>query len=219
MLSLALGIAWLVGCTDVPSNGPTPPEVNSETRFMNADPNLTANLALDLGPAISGLGFGQATSHQTFPSGARKGVLSGEPDTLRIAMTTDQRATIIFLPTTGGFREILKVIERRIFDPPAVNPGKFQVVYVATDSTGGEGPAVDIRITGADTTLNLTNSAFKFVSGYKNIPSGSYTVDVFAGGDSTASATTTVNVGNSRYTSVIVSDATGALSFVDMADE
>ena len=218
MLSLALGLAWLVGCTDVPSNGPAPPEVNSESRFLNADANLTASLAFDLGPAVSGLAFGQATSHQTFPAGARIAAVSGE-DSLRIAMTTDQRATFIILPKTTDFREVLRIVERRIFDPPAVNPGKLQVVYVGADATGAAGPAVDIVVTGADTTLSLNNSAFKFSSGYQNIPAGSYTIDVFVGGDSTASATTTVAVGNSRYTSVIVSDATGALSFVDMADE
>ena len=60
--------------------------------------------------------------------------------------------------------------------------------------------------------------AYKAVSNYMNVPAGSYTIDVFAAGDTTAILSTTVDASNSRYTSVVVGDATGTMSFVNLSD-
>ncbi len=216
LLTAFLGAALLVGCTDVPGTGPTPPEVNSETRFINADPTLaSASIAFDLGPSVSGLAFGAATNHATYPSGARVGAVGA--DTLRLAMTTDQRATFVILPNTAGFQEAQKLIERRIFDAPAVTPGRIRVMHAAAPG-GAAGPAVDVQIAGVDTTITLTNMSFREVSTYQQVPSGTYTVSVFAAGDTVAATSSEVSVSNSRYTSIITADAAGALGLVDLAD-
>ncbi len=217
MLSVLLLVVWLVGCTDVPSNGPTPPTLEAEYRVLNASELSSADMTFDLGPAATGLGFGQANSHQTYPAGNRVGVIGGSGDTLRVAMTTDQRATVLVLPLTTTFREFIKLVERRIFDPAQTATGKVRVVHGAATTTGA-GPDVDVTVAGSDTSITLSGMSFKDVGSYLSIPSGTYTVSVFAAGDSTAATSASVDVGNARSTSVLVSDASGALSLVSLSD-
>ncbi len=216
----SLCLAWLVGCADVSSTGPTPPEFFSEYRFLNADSDLgDVNISLDLGPSVSGLGFMDANSHQTYPSGNRLGVLSNG-DSLRIAMTSEQRATVMILPRTGATREFIKLIERRIFDPPTTSSGRLRVAHavVTTDADGNlvPAPSVDVTITGADTVaveaLEYTDN-----SGYLELTPGNYTLSVVATGDSTVLATTDVAVSNARATSVLAGDL-GAAAWINMQD-
>ncbi len=217
MLSALLSLAWLVGCTDVPSNGPTPPTLEAEYRVLNASELASVDMTFDSGPAASGLGFGQANSHQTYPAGNRVGVIGGSGDTLRVAMTTDQRATVLVLPLTSSFREFIKLVERRIFDPAQTATGRVRFVHgAAADSTAG--PDVDVTLAGSDTTITLSGISFRDVGGYQSVPSGTYTLSVFAAGDTTATTSVSVDVGNTRSTSVLVSDASGALSLVNLSD-
>ena len=77
---------------------------------------------------------------------------------------------------------------------------------------------MDVTFAGSDTTITLSGMSFKNVGNYLSIPAGSYTVSVFAAGDTVAATSTTLDVGNSRYTSVLTSDASGALSLVNLSD-
>lgn len=218
MLTIMLMVAWLVGCTDVPTTAPDPIEVNSEFRFLNAAGDLNSvDLVFDLGPNVSGLAFQSTTDHATYPSGARVGAASNG-DTLRIAMTTDQRATVLILPLTNPFREILKLIERRIFDDATTSTARIRVVHVAADGANAGGD-LDVTITGADTSITVSGLSFKGNSGYFNVPAGSYQLDAFAAGDTNVVFTTTITAATSRYTSVITGDlGGGAAAFVNMAD-
>ena len=223
MLTIMLMVVWLVGCTDVPSTAPDPIEVNSEYRFLNAAPDLNSvDLSFDLGPAVSGLAFQASNSHATYPSGARVGVASSG-DTLRIAMTTDQRATVLILPLTESFREFIKLIERRIFDPATTPTARIRVVHVAVDSAAVDtviaGSALDVTITGTDTSITVSGLTYKGNSGYFSVPAGSYQLDVFAAGDTNAVMTTTITAATSRYTSVITGNlGGGTAAFVNLAD-
>lgn len=215
MLVILLFSAWLTSCVDVSSTGPTPPEFNSEYRFLNGAADLgNVSISFDLGDAVSSLDFGAANSHQTYPSGNRLAVVSNG-DSLRIAMTSEQRATVLILPLTGTVREFVKLIERRIFDPAGTSTARIRVAHagLAGAAAGGD---LDVTVAGADTSFTWTVSYRGFTS-YAQVPAGSYTLTATASGDSVAVATTTVNLSNSRYTSVITGDVS-APSFVDLSD-
>ena len=212
LLTILVFSAWLLSCVDVPSTGPTPPEINSEFRFLNAAADAgNVSFSFDLGDAISGLDFGEASSHQTYPSGNRLAVLSNG-DSLRIAMTAEQRATVVLLPKTLATREFVKLIERRIFDPAGTAQIRVAHAGLAGAAAGGD---LDVTVVGADT-FTVTVS-YRGVSDYASVPAGSYTLTATASGDTVAVATTTVDVSNSRSTSVIIDDVS-APSFVNLSD-
>ncbi len=157
MLMLLLCVAWLVGCVDVSSTGPDAPVINSEFRFLNAAGDLgDVNITLDLGNAVSSLAVGATNTHQTYPSGNRLAVLSNG-DSLRIAMTAEQRATVMILPLSApdATREFIKLVERRIFDSadvPAVD------VTIPINDTSG--------VNHGDTTFSAaTVGKLRFVNG------------------------------------------------------
>lgn len=212
MLILFVVAAWLVSCVDVPSNGPTPPEFNSEFRFVNAAKDLgSVTLTVD-GQSQGTLDYMGATGHAVYPSGNRVAVLSNG-DTLNVAMTTDQRATVVLLPKSGASREFAKLIERRTFDPSSTPTARVRLFHAAT---AGD---IDVTVAGADTSVTKS-LAFKDNSGYLNIPAGSYTISVFASGDTTAMATTTISATNIRQTTIIGGDASaGSVDLINLSDE
>ncbi|MFQ5650086.1 MAG: DUF4397 domain-containing protein [bacterium] len=210
MLTTLLCVAWLVGCTDVPSTGPPTPEFNSEFRFLNAAGDLAdVSIVFDTGPAVNGLGFGTANTHQTYPSGNRVATLSSG-DTLRVAMTSDQRATVMLMDKTGATREFIKLIERRIFDPATTSAALFRGVHASPDA--GD---IEFTVTGADTVSGT--ASFKDVSPYLSVTAGDYTLTVTtASGDT---LTTSLSLSNMRHTGVLVgSSAAGTLALVGLDD-
>jgi hypothetical protein len=215
LVTIVVVPVWLISCVDVSSTGPTPPDFNSEFRFLNAAADLgNVSISFDLGDAVSVLGFGAANSHQTYPSGNRIGALSSG-DSLRVAMTAEQRATVVILPLTGTVREFIKMIERRIFDSAATSGARIRVAHAGL-AGAAEGGDLDVTIAGADTSLTVMVS-YRDVSGYASVPAGSYTLTAMASGDTVAVATTTVDLSSARYTSVITGDVS-APSFVDLSD-
>jgi len=219
MSVMLVSLALLAGCADVPSSAPPPIEVNSEYRFLNADPGITASITFDLdeAPAVSGLAYTQATEHAVYPAGSRVGEVNDQ-DTIRVAMTTDQRGTIVLLPMTESFREVVKLVERRIFDPNEIPNPRIRVAHAASNA-GAAGPAVDVEIVGADTTVSASNIAFRGASNYLTVYPGTYAVNVYAAGDTTVILSTNVEVSNTRYTSVVVGDVdAGSLQFVNLTD-
>ncbi len=249
VLTLLLCAAWFVGCADVSSTGPTPPEFFSEYRFLNADSDLgDVNISLDLGPSVSGLEFMEANPHQTYPSGNRVGIIPSTNDTLRIAMTSDQRATVMLLPQTGATREFIKLIERRIFDPAAVQPA--DVTLPINDTTGAHladttfvnasigklrlvqgvpDAAYDFTITGAsiplsDTTL-IENQAvlaaqdYRTIGPYTSLPVGDYTVTAVASDDTTATEAASTQVSlASMRMTSVLVQTSDGVAFVNLED-
>lgn len=204
-------MAWLVGCTDVDSNGPTPPEFFSEYRFVNGAEDAGAiGITLDLGPAVSNLDYQGTSSHQTYPSGNRLGVTSSG-DSLRIPMTSDQRATIVVLPLSGAGapREFQKFIERRVFDPPGTSGAWIRVAHAA------KAGAVSVTLTGADTTITGVAVTTRSAMTYAAVPSGSYEVAVALGTDTLR---TTVQATNTRQTTYVLGDTSSALVLLDVVD-
>lgn len=248
MLALLLSVAWLVGCVDVPSNGPEAPVIESEYRFLNVASDLASvSIDMDLGPDISGLAFGSATSHGTYPSGNRSAAIAGD-ETIPVAVTAEQRATIMLLPKTGDIREFVKLIERRIFDLAALPVG--DITLAINDTTGAHiadttfsgatvgalrvvtavpGATYDITIQGENTTLASTdvidNSfasagvAYRTVGDYKSYRVGSYTISVAASADpTTVLATKQVTLGASRQTCVVASDGGSGIQILSLED-
>lgn len=214
MLALLVSLAWLVGCTDVSSTGPEAPVINSEFRFLNAAEdlgNVSISFILSDAPDVGGLGVGDSNTHQTYPSGNRTGVLS-TGDTLRIPMTGEQRATVVLLPDTEGFRDFVKLIERRIFDPSDTAPEALARFAHASPDAGD----ATVTLVGADTTITWTVS-YRNQSGYATIPAGTYAMTIATASGDTLEASTELT--NMRQTAVLLgSSSAGTLQTVNLDD-
>ncbi len=216
ILSSLLLSVWLMSCIDVSSTGVTPDLLKSEFRFLNAAADAGSvgfTFALAGQPAVGALDFGESNSHQTYDSGSRSATLSNG-DAFIIAMSAEQRATVVLLPMTLSTREFVKLIERRTFDNPSTLTSGIRVVHagLAGAAAGGD---LDVTFASADTSVTRTVS-YRGVSDYARVPAGSYTVTVTASGDTTVVATTTVDV-STRATSVIIGDVS-APSFANLVD-
>lgn len=205
--------AWLMSCADVPSTGPTPPELVAQFRFIHAAVDLgDVGVAVD-GASVGNVAYKSALPYTEFPAGGRVAVLSNG-DTLRIAMESYKRGSVVILPKTGPVREFIKLSERRIFDPINTGEAWLRVVHAA------EAPDVDVKIAGDDTTITLAATAYKTATDYLRVPAGSYTITVTAAGDTTALLTSSLSAANKRQTSVILgSTSAGTLALMNLADD
>ncbi|MGH7596684.1 MAG: DUF4397 domain-containing protein [bacterium] len=206
--------AGLMSCADVPSTGPQPPNLIAQFRFVHAAGDLgNVGVVVD-GAAVGSLAFKAALPYTEFPAGSRVAVLSNG-DTLRIAMESYSRGTVVILPKAGPVREIIKLSERRVFD--SVNTGEawLRIVHAA------EVPNLFVKIVGPDT-VRLSDTAFSNATNstnYLRLPAGNYTISVATAADTTTIlASATLNAVNKRQTSVILRSA-GALELVNLADD
>ncbi len=205
--------AWLMSCADVPSTGPTPPALISQFRFLHAAGDLgSIGVAVD-GSSIGSIAFEGALPYTEFPSGARVAVLSNG-DTLRVAMESYKRGTVVILPKTGPVREFMKLSERRVFDPVNTNLALVRIVHAA------EAPDLDVRIAGPDTTITLRALSYRSATEYLQIPAANYTIIVSAAGSTTALLTSTLSAVNKRQTSVLMgSTSANTAALVNFTDD
>ncbi len=203
--------AGLMSCADVPSTGPQPPNLISQFRFVHAAGDLgNVGVAVD-GAAIGSFAFKAALPHTEFPAGSRVVALSNG-DTLRIAMESYSRGTVVILPKAGPVREMIKLSERRVFDPVNTGEAWLRVVHAA------EAPNLFVKIAGPDT-VRLSDTAFESATNYLQLPVGNYTISVATTADTTAIlASATINAVNKRQTSVILGSA-NALELVNLTDD
>lgn len=214
-LLLLLAAIWLMGCADVPSTGPTPPDLISEYRFVNAagDVSNTVGISVD-GASVGNVAFKGVVPHTQFPAGSRLTVLS-TGDSLLVSMESYRRGTLVILPKTGPVREAIKLFERRVFDPANTNTALLRIVHAA------QAPELFVKIAGASRTVRLNNRAFNSESGYLALPVGNYTITVAAASDTaTVLASTTFDAANKRQTSIILGSASAqTLALVNLADD
>lgn len=225
--------ALLVGCADVPSTGPTPPELKAEFRFVNAAADLDGSAVSVDGAGVGTLaGSGSVLAYRTYDSGSRTVTIGSESVT--ISMETDWRGTVFLMPqvTIGDLttRQFVKVNERRVFDDPV---SKKEVV--AEDGTKSMENSPRFRFVNAvnaelpvDVTLWLNDSTeVDFASnvesqdydGYAFVDMADYTVYVMdhATGD-TLTSFATGSLSAKRYTAVIWGDA-GSVAGTTLADD
>ncbi len=203
MLTSSLAaVALLLGCADVPSTGPTPPDLRAEFRFVNAAPELgNVQVSVD-GVARGSIDFAGNLNHQSYPAGSRSVALSNG-ETQFVAMPTNARGTVVLLPAAAGApREFFNLAERRIFDAPrtALRVLNFNTTY-----------AVVVRVKAGADTVSTTNLAYKGDSGYQNLAAGTYDIEVKNAADGAVLTTTSVNVTTS-HTTMILGNAAVAVS-------
>lgn len=208
---ILLLMAGLMSCADVPSTGPQPPNLISQFRFVHAAGDLgSVGVAVD-GAAVGNFAFKAALPYTEFPAGSRLAVLSSG-DSLRIAMESYGRGTVVILPKTGPVREFIKLSERRVFDSASTGSALLRIVHAAA------APNLFVKIEGP-TTVRLNDAAFRSATNYLQLPAGSYTISVAAAEDTTTVlASATLNAVNKRQTSVILGSA-AALELVNLADD
>jgi hypothetical protein len=201
-----------MSCADVPSTGPEPPELIAEFRFVHAAGDLgKIGVKVD-GSNLGDVTFKGAIPHTEFPAGNRVAVLS-TGDTLRFAMESYKRGTVVILPKAGPLREFVKLSERRVFDPVNTSQALLRIVHAA------QAPELFVKIAGASRTVRLNGVAFKGDSDYLQVPAGNYTITVTAASDTaTVLAAATLEAANKRQTSVILG-STGGLELVNLTDD
>ncbi len=224
--------ALLVGCADVPSTGPTPPEFKAEFRFVNAAADLDGSAVSVDGANIGTLaGPGSALAYRSYNAGSRIVTITG--DSIIVSMETDWRGSVFLMPeiTIGEktTRQFVKVNERRIFDSPV---SKKEVV--AEDGTKTLEDAPRFRIVNAinaELPVNVTlwmndSTEVDFASdvesqkfdGYKFVDMASYTVYVTDAAGDTLTSFATGSLAAKRYTAVVWGTA-GAVSGITLADD
>ena len=197
MLMTVVAAAMLAGCADVPSTGPEVPDFKAEYRFVHAAGDLgSVEISVD-GVAQGTVDFTGNLSYKEFPAGNREVALSSG-ENQPISMPTNQRGTIVVLPSIdGAAHELLRFNERRIFDAPPVG---FRLINVNPQLT-----ASLVVSAGADTVVNTT-LGYKGVSGFHKVAAGSYALVVKNAEADTVMATSVLSVATS-HTSLIMGNA------------
>ena len=203
MASLA-AMTLLLGCADVPSTGPTPPDLRAEFRFLHAAPELGAVQVSVDGVGQGSVEFTNSTARGNFPAGSRDIDLSNGESQF-VAMATDLRGTVVLLPApAGGPREFFRLNERRIFDTPHT---AIRVVNFNPDRT------VAVAITSGTTEVAHFTLGYKQISDYQAVNAGTYTIEVKqTATDTTTLATTSVDVTTSHTTTIMGNASSVVLS-------
>jgi len=184
----------LLGCADVPSTGPTPPDLRAEFRFVHAAPELgSVQVSVD-GVTQGALNYSGSTAYQNYPAGSRAVTLSSGESQF-VAMSTDLRGTVVFLPAAPGApREFFRMTERRLFDTPGT------ALRVVNFNPARE---VQVLITTATDTSASVQLSYKQSSGYRAVAAGNYNVVVKDAAADTVVATTTVTVSTTHTTMIL----------------
>lgn len=215
VLIMVIGLLFIFSCADVPSTGPELPELTAEFRFLNAAYDAGQLEVLMDGSPIGTIAYKSIIPHARYFAGSRVVTLSTH-DTLRIAMATYRRGTMVILPKNGAVREYLRLIERRTFDAADADTGMVRLANAT-----GLAEALGLTIFNADASVSINRSLSSGAeTGYLRLPVGNYQIQVIAPADTTQAilATTSVSVTKNRKTSILVgADATN-LSFVNLED-
>ncbi|MGH7491439.1 MAG: hypothetical protein ACREOO_03485 [bacterium] len=203
MASLAAA-TLLLGCADVPSTGPTPPDLRAEFRFMHAAPELGAVQVSVDGVGQGSVDFSNSTPRSNFPAGSRSISLSNGESQF-VAMATDLRGTVVLLPAAPGApREFFRMAERRIFDTPQT---ALRLINFNPDRS------VVVNINSGTTAVATFTLGYKESSGYQAVNAGNYIIEVKeTETDTIALATTSVNVTTSHTTAILGNASSVVLS-------
>lgn len=214
LVVLCLGVVTtaFLSCVDIPSEGPEFPDFQSQTRFINAAPELgTAQVMLEptVGTGLqqfATLAFQDATDYQDIPSGDRLAKVASDADTGSVGLQADEVATVILFPRVGDSRRFRVFPERMRFE--ALPDSVGQVRFINTDTSS---VAYDITDTAAGTAV-VEGLTFQGSSGYIDLPANAYTFGIGS------AATVDVSVSNGqRFTVVIFADG-GTVSAVAFED-
>lgn len=215
VLIMVVGILVIGGCADIPSTGPELPELTAEFRFLNAAYDEGPLEVLVDGNSIGTIAYKSSLPHTRFFAGSRVVTLSTH-DTLRIAMATYRRGTMIILPKDGDVRGYLRLIERRTFDKVDADTGMVRLANAT-----GLADDLDLTIFNADTSVSINESlASEAETGYIRLPIGTYQIQAMSPTDTTQAilATTSITVTKNRKTSILVGADVTSLSFVNLED-
>jgi hypothetical protein len=211
LLLLVLVIVIGLNCADVPSTGPTPPELISKFRFVNAAADLgTISFAVD-DKAMGSLEYKASTATMDFPSGSHKITLSNN-ENLLVAMSSYRKGIVVITPKIDTVRSAINLGERRTFDPAETDTGMVRFVHAAAAPKD-----VTVKVEGAITVSK--DVTYKGDTGFLKMPFGDYAINVYESGGTTALLTTTISVSNKRLTCIVVGSDAANLGAVALLDE
>ncbi|MDZ7263519.1 MAG: DUF4397 domain-containing protein [candidate division KSB1 bacterium] len=211
LLMILIVIVIGLSCADVPSTGPTPPELISKFRFVNAAADLgTITFAVDE-KSMGSLDYKASTATMDFPAGSHEIILSNN-EKLLVAMSTYRKGIVVITPKIDTVRSAINLGERRTFDPAETDTGMVRFVHAAAAPKD-----VTVKVAGA---LNVSKDlTYKGDTGFIKMPFGDYTVSVFESGVANALLSTTISVSNKRLTCIVVGNDAANLGTVALLDE
>ena len=125
---VALVLAGLVGCVDLPESGFTPPDYQAEVRIVYADANFPPAITLSVAPGPAFTQFTdlpsgarlEATPYTSYDAGGKRIFVKDpqDPDTLVVTFGTETRGTLYVFPRLAPV-------------PPSVIPVGTRFRYVA----------------------------------------------------------------------------------------
>lgn len=185
VVGMTAGLFATAGCRIDNALGPTTNQ--AIVQFINAAPRYaTVDLFVDSTDAIPGMPYGNGSSIAVnAPTTPRKFTVRASTDTTVLAsspLIVANQATYALILTQHAVGAGLLILPDTVSPPPANQIG-LRIVNVAP-SAG----AVDVYITGSDSTLATpvaTNIPFEGVMNYQNVPAGTARLRVTAAGTKT----------------------------------
>lgn len=190
----------------------TPPGRLSFLHFSADAPAL--DIYVDGGRVASGLGFGQASAYRDLSAGPHRltVTIAGRLDALidtSVVVQSGLSATAVFSGLLNGNditppAQASQLIQRYLLIGDTATISSTVARLRVLHASPGSG-AFDVRIASADGSGLANNLTYGAVSGYLDLPSGSYTISVYAAGSANLIAQipgVIVNAGNA-YTLVL----------------
>lgn len=198
--AFVLIIALVSGCVDVPTEGPTPPPLKSEYRFIHAATDMGDVAVSVAGQPAGNVSFTGQIAHADYGAGTKEISLSNG-DKMLVSLSTDYRGTFVILNKEGAERTYLKLTERRMFDAVAWSDtaGTIRAVNCSPDA----GP-LDITVEGEGVSFSWASVPARGVGAAQIVKPGTYTVSVRLAGMPDVWSSTTVTVGKERNTVLVV---------------
>jgi hypothetical protein len=228
VLLSALLTGYVVGCVNVPANGPTPPDEKTQVRMVSLDPTLNpAVLAIASGPFTAGAlptysdltigNPGVPLDYQVLPAGGRKLFVRGvDTDTGAVTFGTDTRGTLYILPHRpkgGGF---VFASERYTFAVPGIADTTRIRFYnaLASQDTVDVYEAVDGQV--------VNDLAYSRFSTFKYVRNGAapknYYFTLYNNDTTNITAPVAITIGSHMQYTITVYDSLGRAKVLAMQD-
>jgi len=224
LVVICLGVitAAFLGCVDVPSDSPEFPDFRTQTRFINADPDLgTAQIMLeptqDAGlQSFASVAFQEDTGYRDVAAGTRRAKVAADPDTASLSLQSDAVNTVMLFPRVDGSGRFRVFRERAVYQAVPDTAGQVRFISAATgDVTYDVLDAADSTSVGAQ----AEELGFRANSGYLTLDAGSYTFGVAEHGTDVFGATVDVTVSNGQRSTVVILGEAGAISAAAFQDD
>ncbi len=223
-LALALALSTLAACSDDSDPlGQLAPI--GYVRVVHASPDAPAvDVLVDEATALTNVAYRAASAYLTVAPGERRLRVraTGTTTTVIDATASIENRGVYTVIASGLLADIEPIIAVDTLSNPAAGNVKIRVIHAAPGAGN-----VDVYATAPGADINaatpvLTNVPFRGVSGFLEVPAGSYQLRVTPAGTKTVAIDATVFLGAGQLRTVVATDAPGGgapLGAIVLADK